>query len=77
MGAEHREQLTLEEIIDLRELYGISIAAQLHAAWDLQMISREHYDWWYDEMLRRIDWKKVGEIIVSLRLLEGRRESIQ
>lgn len=53
MGAEHREQLTLEEMIDLRELYGISIAAQVHAAWDLRMISREHYDWWYDEMINK------------------------
>ena len=53
MGAEHREQLTLEEMIDLRELYGISIAAQVHAAWDLRMISREHYDWWYDEMIKK------------------------
>lgn len=53
MGAEHRNQLTLEEMIDLRELYGISIAAQVHAAWDLRMISREHYDWWYDEMINK------------------------
>ena len=53
MGAEHRNQLTLEEMIDLKELYGISIAAQVHAAWDLRMISREHYDWWYDEMIQK------------------------
>lgn len=53
MGAEHRNQLTLEEMIDLKELYGISIAAQVHAAWDLRMISREHYDWWYDEMINK------------------------
>lgn len=53
MGAEHRNQLTLAEMIDLRELYGISIAAQVHAAWDLRMISREHYDWWYDEMINK------------------------
>lgn len=53
MGAEHRNQLTLEEMIDLKELYGISIAAQVHAAWDIRMISREHYDWWYDEMIKK------------------------
>lgn len=53
MGAEHRDKLTLEEMIDLRELYGISITAQVHAAWDLHMISREHYDWWYDEMIKK------------------------
>ncbi|MEE0670673.1 XRE family transcriptional regulator [Prevotella sp.] len=53
MGAEHRNQLSLKEMIDLKELYGISIAAQVHAAWDLRMISREHYDWWYDEMIKK------------------------
>lgn len=53
MGSTHREQLTLEEMIDLKELYGVSIAAQVHAAWDLGMISREHYDWWYDERIKK------------------------
>lgn len=40
-------------MIDLKELYGVSIAAQVHAAWDLGMISREHYDWWYDERIKK------------------------
>ncbi len=53
MGGEHRERLTLEELIDLKELYGISVSAQVHAAWDLRMISREHYDWWYDEQIKK------------------------
>ena len=53
MGGEHREELTLGEMIDLRELYGVSIAAQVHEAWDLGMISRQHYDWWYDERIKK------------------------
>ena len=53
MGGEHRDELTLEEMIDLKELYGVSIAAQVHEAWDLRMISREHYDWWYDKNIKK------------------------
>lgn len=53
MGGTHRDELVLEEMIDLKELYGVSIAAQVHEAWDLQMISRQHYDWWYDERIKK------------------------
>ena len=53
MGGEHRDELTLEEMVDLKELYGVSISAQVHEAWDLHMISREHYDWWYDENIKK------------------------
>ena len=62
MGGEKRDVLTLEEMIDLREVYGISIAAQVHAAWDIRMISREHYDWWFDEKIKKnrleVGWGK-------------------
>lgn len=51
MAGEHRDKLMLEELIDLKEVYGVSIAAQVHEAWDIRMISREHYDWWYSEMI--------------------------
>lgn len=53
MGATSRQALSLEELIDLRALYGVSIAAQVHEAWDLKMISREHYDWWYNERIKK------------------------
>ena len=59
MGGEHREELTLDEMIDLKEQYGVSIAAQVHEAWDLHMISREHYDWWYDERINK-NKKEIG-----------------
>ena len=53
IGGDFRESLALEELIDLRELYGVSIAAQIHEAWDLHLISRQHYDWWYEEMIKQ------------------------
>lgn len=53
IGRESRESLALEELIDLRELYGVSIAAQVHEAWDLRLISRQHYDWWYEELIKK------------------------
>ena len=40
-------------MIDLKEVYGVSIAAQVHEAWDIRMISREHYDWWFDENINK------------------------
>ena len=53
IGGDFRESLALEELIDLRELYGVSIAAQVHEAWDLRLISRQHYDWWYEELIKK------------------------
>lgn len=51
--------LTLDELIDLHELYGVSVAALVHEAWDLRIISREHYDWWYDERIKK-NRKEIG-----------------
>lgn len=53
MGNSQRSQLTLAELIDLKEVYGVSVAAQVHEAWDLRMISREHYDWWFNERINK------------------------
>lgn len=50
LGAQ-RESLTLEELIDLHELYGISVAALVHTAYNYGIITRQHYDWWYDEVI--------------------------
>ena len=47
----HRDFLTLKELIDLKEQYGVSIAALVHQAWDFRIISREHYDWWFDQQI--------------------------
>lgn len=49
----HRNNITLAELADLRGVYGTSIAAMVHQAYDLGIIGREHYDWWYDEMIKK------------------------
>lgn len=76
MGGKHREQLTLEEMIDLKELYGVSIAAQVHAAWDIRMISREHYNWWYDERINK-NSQEEGWGIYSYPETIGREKRIE
>ena len=53
IGTRERERLTLEELIDLHELYGLSIAALVHQAWDLKIINREEYDRWYEEKIKK------------------------
>lgn len=83
MGGTWRDFLTLEEMIDLKELYGVSVAAQVHEAWDLQMISREHYDWWYDERINKnrkeIGWGKYKfpETIGREKRIESRINNIK
>ncbi len=52
LGA-HREELALDELIDLHELYGVSVGALVHTAYNYGIISREHYDWWYDEVINK------------------------
>ena len=83
MGSAKRSQLTLAELIDLKEVYGVSVAAQVHEAWDLQMISREHYDWWYNERINKnckeIGWGeyKFPETIGRERRIESRINNIK
>ena len=50
---ERRDFLTLEELIDIREQYGVSIAAIVHQAHDLGIITDDHYNWWYDERINK------------------------
>lgn len=59
MGSPEREAITLQELIDLKEVYGVSVAAMVHEAWDIRMISREHYDWWYDDVIKK-NWLETG-----------------
>ncbi len=51
MGGEKREFITLEEMIDLKQIYGLSIAAQVRTAYDIGMITPEHYHWWFEEKI--------------------------
>lgn len=53
LGGSHRDSLTLTEVIDLHQAYGISVAALVHTAKDLGIISIEHYNWWFDELINK------------------------
>ncbi len=48
----HRESLDIDELISIRNLYGISIAATVHRAHDLNIITRAQYDHWYDDIIK-------------------------
>ena len=54
-----RDSLHLEELIDLHEYYGVSVAALVHEAYDFGIISREHYDFWYDTRIN-LNKKEIG-----------------
>lgn len=78
MGGTKRAQLTLEELIDLKEVYGVSVSAQVHEAKDLQMISDEHYNWWYNERIKKNSMEtgwgdyKIPETIGRERRIDSR-----
>ena len=58
LGGAHRETLTLEEMIDIKELYGISLASLCIAARDYGIISTEYKRWWYDKYIKPNPWEK-------------------
>ena len=76
---DHRTTLSLPELIDLRQVYGLSIASMVHEAWDLRVISREHYDWWYEERIKRnLLEKGWGEYVYKEDVgREGRVEMVE
>ena len=49
LGAEKREKITLDEMIDIKELYGASLAASIIAARDYGIITTEYKRAWYTE----------------------------
>lgn len=49
LGSEKREHITLEEMIDIKELYGESLAASIIAARDYGIITTEYKRAWYAE----------------------------
>lgn len=53
MGAPQRARLSLEEMIDLKDVYGVSVAAIVHEAWDLRVIGRAEYDRLYDDVIKK------------------------
>ena len=58
LGGAHRGTLTLEEMIDIKELYGISLASLCIAARDYGIISTEYKRWWYDKYIKPNLWEK-------------------
>ncbi len=53
LGGRQRERLTLEELSDLKSVYGVSVAAQVHEAADIGMISTDHYHWWFENVISK------------------------
>ena len=48
----HRNNLYIEELIDLRQAYGISVAAIVHEAYDLGVIDRDYYIYWFESIIK-------------------------
>ena len=53
LGAEKREKITLEEMIDIKELYGQSLAASIIEARDYGIITTEYKRAWYAEHIKQ------------------------
>lgn len=58
LGKEHRDQITLEEMIDIKEVYGLSLGAAIISARYYGIISPEYKRWWYGEYLEKNPWEK-------------------
>lgn len=50
---EYRTELSIKELISIRNMYGISIAATVHRAHDLAIIPTTTYDYLYDEHIKK------------------------
>ena len=50
---EYRTELSIKELISIRNMYGISIAAAVHRAHDLAIIPTATYDYLYDEHIKK------------------------
>ena len=47
---ERRSEISLEELIALKQLWGVSIQCILHRLCELSVITESVYDWWYREI---------------------------
>lgn len=59
IGGDKRDSVTLEELIDIHDQYGVSVSALVHELWDFRIITCEHYNWWYEERIHKNE-KEVG-----------------
>lgn len=51
MGSEKREAITLEEMIDIKEQYGLSLQALIIEARDYGIIETDYKRWWYAQYI--------------------------
>lgn len=59
MGSEHRESITLEEMIDIKNNYGISLQALIITARYYGIVTPEYKRWWYDRYPKQ-NPKEIG-----------------
>ena len=59
IGNAARDKVTLDELIDIHDQYGVSVSALVHELWDFRIIPEEHYHWWYEEVISK-NPKEVG-----------------
>ena len=77
----HRKNLSLEELVNIRERSGVSVAAIVHRAYDLGIISRKYYDHLYDEHINNNKLEKgwgdykLSDIPKRYKLLKARAVS--
>lgn len=90
---ECRKSITMEELISIKERYGISIAAIVHRAYDLGIIDRRYYDHLYDDWINKnrmeTGWGeyKISDIprryeqlkarAISEGIVEGEKEEVE
>lgn len=57
LGESSRNSLSLEEMIDIKEVYGISLAALSITARDYGIVSTEYKRSWYDKYIKGNTWE--------------------
>lgn len=76
LGKEHRDQITIEEMIDIKEVYGISLQAAIISARYYGIITPEYKRWWYSKYLENNPWEKeLGHYVFPETL--GREKRIE
>jgi len=50
---DYRKALTMEELISVKNRYGVSVASIVHRLYDLGIINRRYYDYMYDEHINK------------------------
>ena len=73
-----RTSVNMKELISVRNLYGISIAALTHRLYDLQIINKQCYDYMFDHFINLNPLEKewgcyqINEVADRLDLLKSR-----